>query len=176
MSAPAPRPAYVGLGSNLDDPAAQVRKALDALACLPGTRRVAASRLYRNPPMGPQDQPDYVNAVAALETTLDADTLLAELQGIERAQGRVRGAERWGPRRIDLDLLVYDTARIARAGLNVPHPGVAERAFVLVPLAEIAPALEIPGVGQVACLLAHIDTRAVVPLEDDAQPPPLKRT
>lgn len=167
MSTATPRSAYVGLGSNLDDPAAQVRTALAALERLPGTRRVAASRLYSNPPMGPQDQPDYVNAVAALETTLDADALLEALQGIEREQGRVRG-ERWGPRRIDLDLLVYGDTRIARPGLSVPHPGIAERAFVLLPLAEIAPTLDIPGLGPVRRLLDRIDIRAVVALDDGA--------
>lgn len=167
MNITSPRPAYIGLGSNLDDPAAQIRKALGALECLPGTRCVAASRLYRNPPMGPQDQPDYVNAVAALETNLNADELLAALQGIERAQGRVRAAQRWGPRRIDLDLLVYGTARIARPGLHVPHPGIAERAFVLVPLAEIAPTLHVPGFGALQDLLARTDIEAVVALDDD---------
>ncbi|MEQ8232075.1 MAG: 2-amino-4-hydroxy-6-hydroxymethyldihydropteridine diphosphokinase [Gammaproteobacteria bacterium] len=172
MSTLATRRAYIGLGSNLDDPAAQVRHALRALDDLPGTRRVAASRLYRNPPMGPQDQPDYVNAVAALDTSLAAEALLSELQGLERAQGRVRGGQRWGPRRIDLDLLVYDTARIDRPGLAVPHPGIAERAFVLVPLAEIAPALDIPGHGPIVDLLARVDAHAVVALDAAPSTPP----
>ncbi len=163
-----PELAYVGLGSNLDHPVAQVRGALEALADLPGTRLVAASRLYRNPPMGPQDQPDYVNAVAALSTHLEAGELLAELQVIERARGRVRGAERWGPRRIDLDLLVYGELRIERSGLSVPHPGIAVRAFVLVPLAEIAPSLEIPTLGPIGRLLEGVDPSAVVAISDDA--------
>jgi len=161
-----PELAYIGLGSNLDDPQAQVRGALEALAELPGTRLVATSRLYRNPPMGPQDQPDYVNAVAAVSTQLEAGALLAELQAIERARGRVRGAERWGPRRIDLDLLVYGDAHIERSGLSVPHPGIAARAFVLVPLAEIAPNLEIPTLGPVDRLLRDVDPSAVVAIAD----------
>ncbi|MCB1745949.1 MAG: 2-amino-4-hydroxy-6-hydroxymethyldihydropteridine diphosphokinase [Gammaproteobacteria bacterium] len=164
MSAPTRR-AFVGLGSNLDDPAGQVRRAFTALAALPGTSLAARSRLYRNPPMGPQDQPDYVNAVAALDTTFTAEALLDALQGVERAHGRVRDGTRWGPRTLDLDLLVYADAVIATAGLHVPHPGIAERAFVLVPLAEIAPRLDIPGLGAVADLLEAVDRTSVVPLD-----------
>jgi 2-amino-4-hydroxy-6-hydroxymethyldihydropteridine diphosphokinase len=166
-----PRRAYVGLGSNLDDPAGQVRRALAALAELPDTRLAARSRLYRNPPMGPQDQPDYVNAVCALDTALAAATLLEALHGVERAHGRVRDGRRWGPRTLDLDLLVYDTAEIATPGLQVPHPDIAERAFVLVPLAEIAPALDVPGLGLVTALLEHVDRTSVVPLDEAGDRP-----
>ncbi len=153
---------YVGLGSNLDHPAAQIKRALSALAELPETRLLAASRLYRNPPMGPQDQPDYVNAVASLETALDARHLLAALQAIERAQGRVRGQQHWGPRTIDLDLLLYGSEVIAEPGLVVPHPGIAERAFVLIPLHEIAPTVAIPGHAAIDQLLARVDRSGVI--------------
>lgn len=161
MSLP-PTLAYVGLGSNLDGPASQVSRALEALTRLPLTRLLARSRLYRNPPMGPQDQPDYVNAVACLATALPAQQLLAELQGVERAQGRVRGAERWGPRTLDLDLLLYGHEIIRTPGLEVPHPGIAERPFVLLPLAEIAPDVVIPGHPAMAELLAGIECSGVV--------------
>jgi 2-amino-4-hydroxy-6-hydroxymethyldihydropteridine diphosphokinase len=141
--------AYVGIGSNLDGPVDRVRQALDALARLPGTSLRAASALYRNPPMGPTDQPHYVNAVAELDTELDGRGLLAGLQAIEAGQGRLR-ERRWGPRTLDLDLLLLGDRRSDKPDLKLPHPGVADRAFVLVPLAEIAPGLEIPGLGAVA--------------------------
>ena len=156
------RAAYVGLGSNLDQPATQIRRALAALAELPETRLFTTSRLYSNPPMGPQDQPDYVNAVAGLETALSARRLLECMQAIERAQGRIRGEQQWGPRTIDLDLLLYGDEVIVEPGLVVPHAGIAERAFVLVPLHEIAPAVAIPGYAAVDRLLARIDRSGVV--------------
>ena len=143
--------AYVGVGSNLDGPVDRVRQALDALARLPGTALRAASALYRNPPMGPTDQPYYVNAVAELDTELDARSLLAGMQAIEAGHGRLR-KRRWGPRTLDLDLLLLGDRRSDTPDLKLPHPGVADRAFVLVPLAEIAPDLEIPGFGAVAAL------------------------
>ncbi len=146
--------AFVGLGSNLDDPEAQVRRALDELAGLPESVLERTSSLYRTAPMGPPDQPDYVNAVARLATRLAPHRLLSALQAIERAHGRVRGVH-WGPRTLDLDLLLYDALRIADARLTVPHPGIAERSFVLTPLAEIAPDLDIPGVGAAAAVLAR---------------------
>lgn len=144
---------YIGLGSNLDDPKQQVRKALHALTGLPGSILCRYSSLYRSPPMGPQDQPDYINAVAELETGLSAAELLSLLQAIENQQGRVRGATRWGPRTLDLDILIYGQAQIKAPELTVPHPGIAERPFVLYPLAEIAPDLEIPGCGALQGLL-----------------------
>ena len=144
---------YIGLGSNLDDPKRQVRKALQALTGLPGSTLCRYSSLYRSPPMGPQDQPDYINAVAELETGLSAAELLSLLQAIENQQGRVRGAARWGPRTLDLDILIYGQAQIKAPKLTVPHPGIAERPFVLYPLAEIAPDLEIPGCGALQELL-----------------------
>jgi len=146
--------AFVGLGSNLANPPAQLREALVALAALAQGCLTHVSRFYRTPPMGPAGQPDYLNAAACLETRLEAHALLDALQGIERAQGRRRGGERWGPRPLDLDLLLYGGERIDSPRLRVPHPGVAERIFVLRPLADIAPAMEVPGLGPIAGLLA----------------------
>jgi len=147
--------AYVGLGSNQDRPIHHVRTAIAELAALPATRVRIASRLYRSAPMGPPDQPDYINAVVELDTGLTSEALLAELQALEIRHGRVRGALRWGPRSLDLDLLLYGDAVIDTADLQVPHPGVPERLFVLYPLADIAPDLEVPGYGQVSRLLAN---------------------
>ena len=149
-------PAYVGLGSNLQDPVAQVRAAFDALAGLPRTRLVGRSSLYGSRPMGPVIQPDFCNAVAGLLTELDAATLLESLRAIEQRCGRMRRVERWGPRVIDLDLLVYGEECRADAQLTLPHPGLAERNFVLQPLCEIAPDLLVPGVGRVAALAAKL--------------------
>ncbi len=143
------RPVYIGIGSNLSGPARQVEAALGLLGELPETRLTAKSSLYRSAPFGGIEQPDFINAVAALETQLDARSLLGQLQDIEISRGRDRGGERWGPRIIDLDLLVYDDEVIDEPDLTVPHPGIAERNFVLLPLREIAPGLEIPGLGRV---------------------------
>ena len=137
-------PAYIGLGSNLDDPVRQIRAALTALAGIPASRLVASSALYQNPPMGPQQQPEFVNAVAGVLTCLPPEALLAAMQAIERAQGRRRDGPRWGPRTLDLDLLLYGDRRMQSPSLTVPHPGLAERPFVLVPLLELAPALRLP--------------------------------
>jgi 2-amino-4-hydroxy-6-hydroxymethyldihydropteridine diphosphokinase len=145
-------PAYIGVGSNLGDPQARVQAAFEALGGLPGTQLVARSRLYRTRPFGPVQQGDFINAVAGLLTQLSAQQLLEGIRGIEAAAGRVREA-RWGPRTLDLDLLVYGTERIATAELTVPHPGIAERGFVLAPLADIAPTLDVPGVGRVETML-----------------------
>jgi len=157
--------AYIGLGSNLSDPAGQVRRALGRIAELPESRLAAASRLYRSPPLGPLDQPDFINAVAALETQLAPADLLHALQGIEQAFGRVR-LRRWGERIIDLDLLLYDNLRLDSPELILPHPGLGERAFVLRPLADIAPELVIPGLGPLATLLAKRVTDICDPLEE----------
>lgn len=151
-------PAYVALGSNLDDPRAQVERALTALIEFPDTRFVLRSSLYRSRPFGPVAQPDFVNAVAGLLTRLDPATLLSRLETLESQLGRERPVVRWGPRRIDLDLLVHGDARIATADLQVPHPGIAERAFVLVPLADVAPDLVVPGVGRVRDLRARVSS------------------
>lgn len=148
--------AWIGLGSNLDGPVDQVRAGLDGLAALPRTTLARASTLYRNPPMGPPEQPDYINAVAELTTALTARELLRGLQAIEAQRGRERSGERWGPRPLDLDLLVYGDQQIAEPDLVVPHPGVPERVFVLYPLGELAPDLEIPGYERVAYLLEQL--------------------
>jgi 2-amino-4-hydroxy-6-hydroxymethyldihydropteridine diphosphokinase len=151
------RLAYIGIGSNLDDPERQVRAAIDALMRLPRTRFGRASRLYRTAPWGNPDQPAFVNAAAVLSTTLPPRELLDALLAIERTRGRERAGERWGPRVIDLDILVYGDARIDEPGLHVPHPHSGERAFVLLPLADLDPELEIPGLGPLRALLEHVD-------------------
>ncbi len=155
-------PASVGIGSNLDDPEFQVRSAFAALELLPDSRMIATSYLYRNPPMGPSDQPDYVNAVAGLLTRLAPATLLSELLNIEQQRGRLRDpGDRWGPRIIDLDLLVYSDRLLAEPGLTIPHPGISERNFVLLPLLDIAPWLWIPGAGTVTAIASRVDGSAL---------------
>lgn len=141
--------AYVGLGSNVDDPVAQVRGALRELGDLPDTRCIRESSLYLSRPVGPVKQPDFVNAVAALETRLRAESLLARLQSIETGHGRRRGVgPKWGPRPLDLDILLYGDRRIETPWLTLPHREMATRAFVLYPLLEIAsPGLYVPGAG-----------------------------
>lgn len=147
--------AFVGLGANLNHPAAQIERALAAIAALPDTELLRQSGLYGSRPMGPANQPDYVNAVAQVETLLSAEDLLTALLAIERRQGRERSpAQRNGPRTLDLDLLLHGDAVRADPNLTLPHPGAHERDFVLVPLAEIAPDLVIPGRGTVRELLA----------------------
>ena len=145
-------PAYVGLGSNLENPATQVASAIDRIAMIPECSLQSASSLYRSRPMGPADQPDFVNAVACLLTKLPARQLLGELLAIEIAAGRRRDGERWGPRVLDLDLLMYGQRQVEAPGLTVPHPGIAERNFVLFPLREIAPHAHVPGLGTVSAL------------------------
>ena len=142
-------PAYVGLGSNLHGPTSQLENAFELLAGIPGTRLIRKSSLYRSAPFGGVEQPDFVNAAAALMTRLSAAELLRELQRIENERGRERGDVRWGPRILDLDLLVYSDQKIDEPGLIIPHPGIGERNFVLLPLGEVAPGLNIPGLGQI---------------------------
>ncbi|HET6434707.1 MAG TPA: 2-amino-4-hydroxy-6-hydroxymethyldihydropteridine diphosphokinase [Xanthomonadaceae bacterium] len=159
----APVRAWVGLGGNVGDAAATLRAALPALDALPATRLLRASRLFRTPAWGLTDQPDFVNAVAELETALSPRDLLDGLLAVERAFGRER-RERWGPRTLDLDLLLHGDVALDDPGLHLPHPHLHERAFVLLPLAELAPGLAIPGHGRVADLLVAIDTTGCVPL------------
>jgi 2-amino-4-hydroxy-6-hydroxymethyldihydropteridine diphosphokinase len=147
--------AFVALGANLGDPVAAVEKAFAALATLPDTRVVARSCLYRTAPIGVGKQPDFINAVAALDTALPARDLLDRLLGLETRHGRTRDYHR-APRTLDLDLLLYGDATVSEAGLEIPHPRMHQRAFVLVPLAEIAPGMTIPGRGTVAQLLAGV--------------------
>lgn len=149
--------AFIGLGSNLNDPVDQVTMAVTKLAELPETASHSHSSLYQSRPMGGLDQPDYINAVARVDTRLTPEVLLKKLQEIEAAHGRVR-EERWGARTLDLDLLLYGSITIDTPDLKVPHPGVGERGFVLYPLYEIAPDLEIPGLGAVSELVNNCST------------------
>lgn len=158
------QPAYVGLGSNLSDPAAQVRQALQALAGLPRTLCIAVSRLYGSRPLGPVTQPDFVNAVAGVLTQLTALELLRALRDLEGQAGRPAIHEHWGPRVIDLDVLVFGREQCTSTELVLPHPGVVERNFVLYPLADIAPDLEVPGSGRVRELLPRVSADGVWPL------------
>ena len=163
---------YVGLGSNLDDPVDQVARALDELGEIPESCCFACSRLYNSPPIGPPGQPDYVNAAAGLTTRLDPHTFLSCLQEIEEAHGRTRGV-RWGPRTLDLDLLLYGERRIDTPDLQVPHPGLHRRPFVLLPLREIAPAgLHVPGLGVFGDIVAACPgpEGEVVPIAPDRRP------
>ncbi len=162
--------AAIGLGSNLDDPATQVRRALRALAHeLSDSCLLRASGLYVSRPQGPQDQPDYVNACALIETRLAPLELLDALQALERRQGKVK-RRHWGERLIDLDLLLYGERVIDHARLKVPHPWMTRRDFVLRPLAEIAPTMCIPGAGTVAQALAALDETYVYGSDHDHHP------
>ena len=136
--------AYIGLGSNLLSPLRQVKSAIAELAQLPQSRLAAVSQIYRSRPMGPADQPDYINAVAAIDTHLTPLELLDGLQAIENLHGRKRGAVQWGPRTLDLDLLLFGEQLIDEPRLIVPHPGMQERSFVLQPLLDIVPSLKLP--------------------------------
>jgi len=156
--------AYVGLGSNLDDPLQQIERALHALAGVEQTQLLRASRRYRTVPWGLAEQPPFVNAVAELATHLPPRELLDALLALEREQGRHRDGVRWGPRTLDLDLLLYGDLRMESPGLVVPHPRIAERAFVLVPLADLDASLEIPAAGVVRDLLARVDAGECVPI------------
>jgi 2-amino-4-hydroxy-6-hydroxymethyldihydropteridine diphosphokinase len=152
--------AYVGIGSNLQDPVRQVREGLAELDQLPHTRVVKQSSLYRTAPVGHTAQPEFINAVAQLETGLPAERLLAELQGIEQRHARERSFAN-APRTLDLDILLFGTARVARPELQIPHPRMHERAFVLKPLVEIAPDVSIPGRGPAKMLLEQCAGQAV---------------
>lgn len=152
--------AFIGLGSNLADPLAQVRQALVELESISGTRVTARSSLYRTSPVGLLEQPDFINAVASVRTKLKPQALLAALLAIENRHGRKR-TTRNAPRTLDLDLLLYGDQVLDRDGLTLPHPRLHERAFVLAPLAEIAPGAMVPGLGRVEDLLARVDCNGV---------------
>jgi 2-amino-4-hydroxy-6-hydroxymethyldihydropteridine diphosphokinase len=163
-------PVSLGIGSNQDSPVEQVRDAMRALAALVKTRLIHVSSLYRNPPMGPVEQPDYVNAVALVLTQLPANELLVRLQALELEQGRDRTAgPRWGPRCIDLDILTYGNQQINSTQLVIPHPGISLRNFVLLPLFEICPHLSIPGQGLVSQLMAGIDVTTLEKIPEPMQ-------
>ena len=156
MTGPRWSPAYVGIGSNLETPEEQVRQAISALEGLPDSMLVAASGLYRSAHECGGDQPDFVNAVVAMLTRLDPATLLNRLHEIEADQGRIRTKDKWGPRTLDLDLLAYSDLVLDDQELKVPHPGIAERNFVLLPWLEVAPGYRIPGLGSVVRLAEKV--------------------
>ncbi|MFK3662987.1 2-amino-4-hydroxy-6-hydroxymethyldihydropteridine diphosphokinase [Scandinavium sp. NPDC088450] len=148
---------YIAVGSNLASPLDQVNAAIAALGEIPQTRIVAVSSFYRTPPLGPQDQPDYLNAAVELETELQPEALLDNTQRIELQQGRVRKAERWGPRTLDLDIMLFGDKVINTERLTVPHYDMHNRGFMLWPLAEIAPALHFPDGTSLATLLQNLN-------------------
>lgn len=158
-----PITAFIALGSNLANPVAQVQAGLRALAGLPHTRVTGASSLYQNPAVGVGDQPDFVNAVASIETLLAPRALLEGVLAIERARGRVREIPN-APRTLDLDIVLYGEEVIDEPGLTIPHPRMLERAFVLLPLAEIAPHAMVPGAGPAARLAARVDATELMRL------------
>lgn len=159
MSNPHWRPAYIGIGSNLDNPSEQVESGIAALEKIADSILVLRSGLYRSAPMGPADQPDFINAVAGMLTELEPHALLSALQSIERDHGRNREGDRWGPRTLDLDLLAYTNMTFSDATLTLPHPGIVERNFVLLPWREIAPHFRIPGLASVAELARRVANR-----------------
>jgi 2-amino-4-hydroxy-6-hydroxymethyldihydropteridine diphosphokinase len=152
------RRAYIALGSNLGDSRGQLLAAIDAIAGLPETHLLKTSRLYRTPPWGVLEQPPFVNAAISVDTSLAPEALLDALLAIEQAAGRVRDGERWGPRTLDLDLLHVDGVTLHGDRLILPHPRIAERAFVLLPLCDLDPELELPALGIVKALLGRVDT------------------
>jgi 2-amino-4-hydroxy-6-hydroxymethyldihydropteridine diphosphokinase len=158
------QPVYIGIGSNVDDPTAQVRRAVTKLGELSASRVFAVSRLYGSRPFGPILQPDFVNAVVGALTQLESWKFLTGLQAIETALGRPTRHQKWGPRVIDLDLLIYGRERASGGSLVLPHPGIAERNFVLLPFADIAPDVEVPGLGRVAELAARTSRKDIWPL------------
>jgi len=148
---------YIGIGSNLNDPVRQVEQAIVELGQLANCEVLTSSSLYRSAPMGRTDQPDYINAVCALSTEYDPIHLLEILQAVELRHGRIRGDERWGPRTLDLDILLFGEKIINQGRLIIPHPGLDQRSFVLYPLYEIAPDLDVPGLGPLQTLIAGCD-------------------
>ena len=148
---------WLGLGSNRQNPDARLREALDHLGHVDGIGVTGVSSFYRTPPWGDEQQDDFINAVVSIETALEPLALLAETQAIETRMGRKRSNRRWGPRIIDIDLLLYGDMTCSLDGLKIPHPRMHDRAFVLVPLAELDASLEIPGYGRVGELLKDMD-------------------
>ncbi len=155
---------YIALGSNLDEPMRQVRQAIETLKSLPNSQFVASSSLYFSKPMGVADQPDYVNAVVAIKTNLTPLELLDHTQNIEHQAGRVRNGERWGPRVLDLDIILYGSEQIDHERLTIPHAGLKVREFVLYPLMEISPHLTLPDGSKLTEIIHHIDRNGLVSL------------
>ena len=155
---------YIGLGANLDDPIAQLHNAVDALRSLAQCQLITVSKFYASKPMGPQDQPDYVNAVAKLSTSLAPETLLDSLQKIELEQGRQRKSERWGPRTLDLDILLFANDIINTPRLVVPHYGLCQREFVVYPLLELEPELILPDGRTLQSISNNVALNNLIPL------------
>ena len=155
---------YIGLGSNLDNPQLQLATALAGLDEIPDTTLVKYSSFYRSKPVGPRNQPDFINAVALLKSGLTALQLLGRLQSIENRHGRTRTGQRWGPRSLDLDMLMYGNEIIHKPELMVPHPEIRHRNFVLIPLLELAPDIRIPGLGRADDLLAEVGRAGITKL------------
>ena len=156
---------FIGLGSNMEDPVSQLRSAISALKLLPDCEYAGNSSFYVSKPVGPQNQPDFINAVAELYTRLDAVDLLEYLQNIENRQGRERNTERWGPRTLDLDIILYGDMIIADKKLTIPHKEIQRRNFVLYPLYEIAPDIVVPGLGHIKQLLNDVDATGLSKLD-----------
>ena len=155
---------YIGLGSNQGSPVDHVRRALVELDHIPVSRLIRHSSLYQSRPHGPQGQPDFINAVAAVETELEPEGLLGNLQGIEALHGRQRSGQRWGPRTLDLDVLLFGDLELKVAGLTIPHPGIIDRNFVLLPLLELDRDIVIPGNGAAREVLARLEPGGLVRL------------
>ncbi len=160
----APRTACIALGANIGEPLRQIEAGFQALAALPGTRLTARSSLYRSAPVGYADQPDFINAVALIDTTLEPHALLEALLSIERVNGRVREFPN-APRTLDLDIVLYGDVVIHDPGLTIPHARMLERAFVMLPLAEVAPEMQVPGQGRVSELAARVDAGSIAQLQ-----------
>ncbi|MDA3807650.1 MAG: 2-amino-4-hydroxy-6-hydroxymethyldihydropteridine diphosphokinase [Thiomicrorhabdus sp.] len=154
---------YIGLGSNLEDPLSQLQVAVEQLKSLPETALVGCSQFYGSKPLGPDDQPDFINAVCQIETQLSPPVLLSALQQIEIDQGRIK-KRHWGERLIDLDILLYADKIIKTTDLTIPHAEIALRDFVLIPLAELSPGLVIPGLGSIETLILNLETSYLKPL------------
>ena len=157
---------YIAIGSNQNKPIQQAEQAIQALKALPNTQLLKCSSLYCSRPMGPQDQPDYINAVVELDTQLSALHLLDELQKIEQSQGRIRKETRWGPRTLDLDIILYADQSINSERLTIPHYGMKTRAFVLYPLFEIAPHIKLPDATRLSQLIALCDKKELIKTSD----------
>ena len=161
--------AWLGLGSNLQKPLQQLQEATGNIALADGIEVLKTSSFYRTPPWGDQYQDDFINAVVQIETSLDPLPLLRVLQSIENQMGRQRSGRRWGPRLIDIDLLLFGDLQLQTVDLEVPHPRIHERAFVLVPLSELDKTLKIPGRGDIGKLLKRIECKDIVRLPDQTR-------